>query len=283
MNGRAAERLPVDLALIEAYERDGAVRIPQAFSRAWTEKLRRRFDTLLEGCRAGSQTPGITFTERDGRASLRYAARYDSVFEEWMRFSPAAHLVAQVTRSQEVRFWFDLFFYKEGGAPDNATPWHHDVPAFCFKGLTIPSLWIALTDVDRDNAPLVTYRGSHLETGIKFRPPTVDPAKPLLPGYRERDFLLREVGANPDKVQVWPCAEGDCLLIHPYTWHASLPQIGAEQRRIAYTSRWLGDHCAWDVTDYSFIDPWLKEEGFQPGDAPRGAALPLIYRAAGPG
>jgi ectoine hydroxylase-related dioxygenase (phytanoyl-CoA dioxygenase family) len=281
MSERAPERQSIDPALIEAYERDGAVRVPHAFSRAWTERLRRRFDEMLTAGRAGTLHPGITFNAREGRAGVRYAARYDSVFEEWMRFSPAAHLVAQITRSKQVRFWFDLFFYKEGGAPDNATPWHHDVPAFCFKGLTIPSLWIALTDVDERNAPLITYRGSHTATDIQFRPPTVDPAKPLLPGYRERDFLLAEVQANPDRVQIWPCEEGDCLLIHPYTWHASLPQIGETRRRIAYTSRWLGDGCAWDVTEYSFVDPWLEKEGYQPGDAPRGSALPLLYEAAG--
>jgi hypothetical protein len=73
---------------------------------------------------------------------------------------------------------------------------HPVVPAFCFKGLTIASL--GSPGLRR---PSGTRRASAIAVpaaapDIKRRPPTVDPVKPLLPGHRERDFLVREVEAG---------------------------------------------------------------------------------------
>jgi ectoine hydroxylase-related dioxygenase (phytanoyl-CoA dioxygenase family) len=212
------------------YETEGVVLIEQAFSPQWVARLTTAFDRLQERIRAGLPLPhcgdpGVRdadgdFDARTGRAHLRNAAPHDSDVRAWAVESPAADLVASLLGVSTVQLWYDLWFCKEaGGGIEAATPWHHDSVGHCFEGPHIPSLWIALSDVGPDDAPLLTLPGSHRDP--RLFPPPYRPGKehwPLAEGYTPIEVMHAEVAVQTSRVQTWTVRAGDCLLIHPQTW-----------------------------------------------------------------
>lgn len=281
-----------------AYERDGTVHVPAAFDDRWVSLLRDAFDRLIltvDGSgpppRARAETandaaiqPITGFRERaSGRAHLRNAASHDPAIWSWVTESPAGELVGTLTGSTRLQFWYDLWFCKDPcDAPaEGATAWHHDATGQPFTGSAMPSLWIALGDVGIDDAPLISFRGSHRDP-ILYRPP-LSPTEgevPLPPGYRPVETMRAAIAAEPGRVQTWLCKAGDALLIHPQTWHASLPQLG-QTRRLACTSRWLGDDLCYDPGPFAFAGFHTGVRGLDRGTRPPVDFLPVVWRRAG--
>jgi len=264
---------------IETYVREGATCVPGAFA-DWVDRLLAAYDRVAAQCDAlmasgsggriatlknGSRSifldnpPGFPPLRRtrnpNGESSLRHVVWHDPDFAAWLTDSPAASIVAQVIGSTGVRFWWDQFFNKAGDNPAAATTWHHDIGSFSFYGMQLPSLWIALTDVDIDNAPLMTVVGSHLRTEVMYRPVTGAENVPLCEGYAELSDLHAIVEHKDTQIRTWTVRAGDALVIHPYTFHASLPRQGHAGRRVAYTSRWLGDDVVWRKRPMTFDYP----------------------------
>lgn len=267
--------------MIETYRRDGAVCVPGAVSKAWTKKLKDQFEEIRK--KGVEDLPGVVLMENgDGRVGFGFACRVDPVYQDWTWNSGVAELVAKVIESETARFWFDALFYKNGVEPRTATPWHHDITSFSFKGNKIPSLWIALTDVDEDSAPLVTLPGSHKEQDVQYRPPPCDPNIPLPPKHVERDGLEKRVNAIPEQLKVWTVKEGDAIILHPWLVHASYPHGKEDSPRLGFSTRWLGDDTVFAPTGLSEKDALLSmyEDPIKVGEPPRGPAYPEIYPAS---
>lgn len=274
------------------YETEGVVLIEQAFSPQWVARLTTAFDRLQGRIRAGLPLPHCgdpgardadgDFDARTGRAHLRNAAPHDSDVRAWAVESPAADLVASLLGVSTVQLWYDLWFCKEaGGGIEAATPWHHDSVGHCFEGPHIPSLWIALSDVGPDDAPLLTLPGSHRDP--RLFPPPYRPGKehwPLAEGYTPIEVMHAEVAAQTSRVQTWTVRAGDCLLIHPQTWHGSLPQRSPERRRLACTSRWLGSDLAFQPRPYSFNGYYRAADLLSVGARPPFDFLPTLVRSS---
>lgn len=273
------------------YETEGVVLLEQSFAPEWISRLTNAFDWLQSLLRAGRALPhcgdpGIRpadgdFDARTGRAHLRNAAPHDPDVRAWAAESPAADLVASLLGARTVQLWYDLWFCKEaGGGIEAATPWHHDSVGHCFEGPHIPSLWIALSDVGPDDAPLLTLQGSHRDP--RLFPPPYRPGKehlPLAEGYSPIEVMQAEVAAQPSRVRVWTVRAGDSLLIHPQTWHASLPQRSSEQRRLACTSRWLGTDLSFQPRPYSFNGYYRGADSLPIGTRPPYDFLPARVRS----
>lgn len=276
MNDKCAD-LVTD-AMIEDYRRDGAVCVPGAFAGYWVKTLTARFQKLLsEGSEAH---PGVYMRDAgDGRIGFGFACRSDPVFQEWGWESGAGELVAKVIESQTARLWFDALFYKDGVEPRTATPWHHDITSFTFKGNMIPSLWVALTDVDENSAPLVTLPGSHLEQEFQYRPPPSDPNIPLPPKHIERDDLVKRVDGMTEGLKVWTVNKGDAIILHPWLVHGSMPHRKENDPRMGFSTRWLGDDTVFAPTALSEKDTLLAQyaEPMRVGEGPRGDAFPQIF------
>lgn len=274
------------------YETEGVVLIEQAFSPQWVARLTTAFDRLQGRIRAGLPLPHCgdpgardadgDFDARTGRAHLRNAAPHDSDVRAWAVESSAADLVASLLGVSTVQLWYDLWFCKEaGGGIEAATPWHHDSVGHCFEGPHIPSLWIALSDVGPDDAPLLTLPGSHRDP--RLFPPPYRPGKehwPLAEGYTPIEVMHAEVAAQTSRVQTWTVRAGDCLLIHPQTWHGSLPQRSPERRRLACTSRWLGSDLAFQPRPYSFNGYYRAADLLSVGARPPFDFLPTLVRSS---
>jgi len=280
----------------QKYQADGCVRIEGAFGADWIDLLTAAFDRCQEKVRAGEPIggafmPGVLPADGDydaarGTSHLRNAAPNDAKLWSWVSDSPAAEIVGALTGAQTVQFWYDLWFCKEpasGAGEGSATPWHHDASGHPFSGDHMPSLWVALTDVTEDDAPLLTYKGSHKDPRF-FRPPYV-PGKENTPtpdDYGKNEEMLETVAAHPENVETWTCKAGDALLLHPLTWHGSLPQAASGRRRLACTTRWIGTDLVWDPKPFSFDGYFTGAADLKPGARPPVDFLPVVWRAGAP-
>jgi hypothetical protein len=239
---------------ISAYNRDGAVLVPGAFTQ-WADHLRFAVLDVINGVRKGTLTadavpptylnPLKVIDEFGGGAMALNIFPYHPGFAQWLARSPAAEMTAKIMQSKHSRFWIDATFSKDKPGAAEGTPWHNDTCTWPFWGRQMVILWIALTDVDADNAPLTTVRGTHVGDGryySTFFPQDQTPP----PGYRPWSELMAQAEAPNADIQVWTMKKGDCLFMHPTTIHASRPRAATQgQPRLAFSTRWLGDDVVW--------------------------------------
>jgi ectoine hydroxylase-related dioxygenase (phytanoyl-CoA dioxygenase family) len=272
---------------VEAYARDGVVLIEQAFRYEWVARLLGAIDRVVAAHRAGtlaatmasnrSQNP-VSTREQDGDLIVRNVMHHDPVFRAWLEETPAAEIVARTIGASHIRFWMDATFVKEGNAPATATPWHNDGCTFPFVGEHAPSFWVALTDVDLDNAPLVTLAGSHRDPW-RYRSPLVDQSVPLPAGFKEWPELLAQLEEPSARIQTWPARAGDVMLIHPKVLHGSLARRSQSSgRRVAFTTRWLGSDMIWEPNPLSVKIATLEGNPLMKvGAPPPDALFPIVW------
>ena len=272
---------------IRDYEANGCVRIAGAFDADTCARLTRAIDAALQdfdtpafksrATGARHQNPP-SLHRGDGQAQLRNFAQHVDVMRDWLHHSIAGELVARLMRSRSVRFWMDATFVKDGSSAESATPWHNDECTFPFRGEMMPSFWVALTDVTMDNAPIVTLRGSNRDPW-RYHSPMSNP-EAFEVEHIPWSHLERRVTRTDAPKDIWPCRAGDVLLIHPKTIHASLPRTAQDRgRRIALTTRWLGDDVRWAPNSLSIRIPSLEASGMMRfGEPPPAELFPVIWR-----
>ena len=273
---------------VEQYAEEGATLVQGAFEERWVAELLEAIDAVLEQARSPgfaelasanrTQNP-VSMQERDGDVIIRNIRHHSPAFHRWIEQSGAPALVGETIGADDVRFWMDATFLKEGTAPATATPWHNDGCTFPFKGGMAPSLWIALTDVEPDNAPIVTVAGTHLDPW-NYRSPLSPQDVPLPAGYREWPELLAQADNPGDRLRVWPARAGDAMLIHPKLLHASLPRTSTRPgRRVAFTTRWLGSDMRWNPDPLSVRISTLEGNPLmRPGEPPPEELFPVLWR-----
>jgi ectoine hydroxylase-related dioxygenase (phytanoyl-CoA dioxygenase family) len=278
---------PADIA---TYERDGVVRIAGAFSRQWVDDLTAAFDRVLARAedpdydRRAVGRPGMRKLEvtrgKFGDLSVQGLIAHDPVFLSWISDSPAAQLCAEITRSKTMRFWTDATFQKDTSGESNGTPWHNDYCTWPFWGEQLPILWLALTDVGMEDAPLQTLIGSHAEPHRYYSwlsPPGLGTNEM----YHPWQELLDKVAAPGAPIKAWTMRAGDCLLIHSKTIHNSLPRTTSRPgRRLALSTRWLGDDAIWAPDAYTPMGEYLSGEvDMVHGQAPSTRVFPIQWRS----
>ena len=272
-----------------SYERDGIVRIEGAFSGRWVEDLTAAFDRVVAKAadpnyeRRALGSPGLRSLDlvRDkfGDLLVQGAMAHDPVFQEWLTDSPAAQLCAEIAGSNTMRFWTDAAFQKDTSGDTNGTPWHNDYCTWPFWGEQLPILWLALTDVGIEDAPLQTLLGSHdephryyswlspkgLETSAMYHP------------WQE---LLDKVAVPGAPIKTWTMKAGDCLLMHSKIIHSSLPRTTTRPgRRLALSTRWLGDDAVWAPDAYTPMGEYLtRESDMVHGCAPSSRLFPVLWQ-----
>lgn len=284
----AIHLMPVTADHIATYARDGAVRVPGAFA-AWVDPLRAAVLDVIDGMRRGTLrvdsapathlNPIKLIEEFGGGAMALNIFPYHSAFADWLARSPAAQLAAAIMQSERARFWVDASFLKDQPGSSEGTPWHNDTCTWPFHGQQMTILWIALTDVDADNAPLTTVRGSHAGDGRYYSPFFPQDRAPP-PGYRPWSELLAQAEAPDADVQVWTLQRGDCLFMHPSTIHGSRPRAASQgQPRLAFSTRWLGDDVIWkpDALTARMTERLLDHPGVLHGAAPPDSVIPVQW------
>lgn len=264
------------------YEEHGAVRLSQLIS---TESAARLLDIVDETARrAEQQLPDgsdLSFGKGEGRMTIRYMWREIPEVRDFLLRSELAEALGRITGAEELRFWFDLTFIHNGlgdGKAGEGTGWHHDIAAFGFKGLKLPSLWLALTPSREDTSRLQFIDGSHKTVPGYFRTELMEerPGDGML-AILDYDALVAE---GKEHILTWDCDPGDALIIHPYTIHGAKGNQGdgIGKRRVAITTRWLGEDCRWlPIAGWGTHLPGIRDRQMVMGSRPSGDYFPVVY------
>lgn len=272
----------------DQYAQDGCVKIEGVFDAHWVEMVTQGIDRIIATYEDGNQPEKVTSDSCqapffiDGEAGtyrILHLAAYAQEIQDWIKDSPAAQTLADVMGANSLRYWLDAAFAKAGLKADTATPWHNDECTYPLSGEHSASLWMALTDVAEDNAPLLTLRGSNRDAHRYHS--TFSPQDVQRPdNFRPWSELTERVSAADAPIQSWPAKAGDVLVIHPKTIHGSAPRTGAPSgRRLAFSSRWIGDDIRYAPNPLS-LDIALKDGGKRPvvGEALPEDSFPITWR-----
>jgi hypothetical protein len=288
---------PINAAQLEGfrntYQRDGVVHVPGLLGAEWVERLIRALrdarETLtahresatnpMQGRAAAPATapgyPTTEFSQARGRLTLRWLWRDDAQVRRFFTDSGVAPAVGAIIGARRLQYWYDLTFFHDPGADGAGSPWHHDIASFPCKGQQIPSLWIAMNDIDADMSPLHCIRGSH-RNPTQFRPPVyIEPGTALPEGYGDMPDVEAKLASGEYERLSWDIRSGDALLIHPYTLHGAPPNR-SDKARVAFTTRWAGDDVAWKPDAFSMKVPGLDLSRVPVGQRPDGPLFPYV-------
>ena len=278
----------VTRAHVETYEALGAVRVPGVFDADFVARVGGLLDEAIARLRAGTfpRRGGpdpvfrdIEMEDHDGYVRLVNLMPQLPELRRAILDSPAAEIVAALTGATALRFWLDATFSKVGLAQETATPWHNDECTFSLQGQHLPSLWIALTNVDADNSPLQTLAGSHRDR-FRYHSPFLPQDRERPPDYRPWSELLERVHAPAADIRIWTAAAGDILLIHPRTIHGAPPRradLGG--RRLAFTLRWIGSDVRWQPNPLTFgLAPFDRHPAMTVDAPPPEQVFPIVWR-----
>jgi ectoine hydroxylase-related dioxygenase (phytanoyl-CoA dioxygenase family) len=261
------DHLTVDL--VEAFRRDGAVRLREVFA-GWVERLR-------AGVEANLADPGPWARRR--RAAPDDAPFFSDycnwrrieAYREFLVDSPAAAFAARLMGSRTARLFHDHVLVKEPGAA-SPTPWHHDQPYYCVDGEQTCSLWVALDPVPASRG-VEFIAGSH-RWGRWFVPKLFNgEALNVRPDWEE----MPDIEARRDSYRIlgWDLEPGDALAFSFLTLHGASPNHAPVRRR-GFACRWLGDDCRY--ADRSGpTSPPFPDLGLAPGDPLDLPEFPLVH------
>jgi ectoine hydroxylase-related dioxygenase (phytanoyl-CoA dioxygenase family) len=166
---------------------------------------------------------------------------HDYVFE-----SGVAALAGQAMGANEIRIYFDHLFIKEPETKE-VFFWHQDLPYWPFKAGKICSIWVAATDCSRETSGLEFVRESH-RSGKWYKPVGVKDVKGAEWVNQGVGEECPDFGAAREQYDIvsWDMNAGDALIFDALTCHASGGNRSKTQRRIALSTRWLGEDAVWD-------------------------------------
>jgi len=271
--------------IIDTYKDVGVAHVPGVFSATWINDMTALIDESVVGLRNGTMSFGpneimrdVEFEDHDGYVRLINLYWRLPAMRRLVEDSGCAEVVADVIESDEMRAWMDGTFLKEGDATETATPWHNDECLFHLRGHHSPSMWVALTDINKDNAPLITLVGSNKDPHRYRSSWALEDVEPP-PEFHPWSELLERVAAPDADIRVWEAKAGDMLIIHPKTIHASLPRrAGVDGRRLGFSLRWIGSDIRYEVNPTSKMAPFQDAQGLKEGQRIPDSAIPVTWR-----
>lgn len=280
---RSAER-QLSPEEIRSYREDGVVHVRGAFGREWIETMLRRIDARMRrvGKWGGDSNPGGT----QGRfLHDRYLWPEDEGFRDFAFNSGVARLAAQAMGSQTARLYFDQIFVKEPQTRENFF-WHQDLPYWPMNGQLICSAWVTFNDVDVNSSALEFVKGSD-KLGKLYRPVMPEGAE----GQDNVSFIgtgdqedIPDFDRLRDRYEIlsFDMQAGDALIFNTRIAHSSRGNAHPTRRRVALSTRWLGDDAVWDPRPGT--DPIVTQEHVSIAPGERTALdehrFPLVYRAS---
>ncbi len=264
----------VDDAVLDAYERDGAVLLQGAF-RDWV-------DVISAGIERNMRNPGPYAAENvaDGGTG-----RFFDDYCNWQRIpefrdvilrSPAAELAAVLMRSGTAQFFHDHVLVKEPGT-SKPTPWHQDMPYYFVDGRQTASFWIPVDPVGETTLRFVA--GSHNWEKMVL-PVRWLSGGGFYPGHH--DYRpVPDPDAEPGTYRVieWPMEPGDAVVFHFRTVHGARANV-TDARRRAFSMRWIGDDVRY-VTRPGPTSPPFPGHGMSDRERLREDWFPVVFSRLG--
>ncbi len=265
----------VDDSELERFTDDGVVFLPQLVNAETVELLTRRVTDLRSSTGPYSSNmskDGDFYEERNGY-------QRDKVLKDFTFESGLAGLAGRAMDASFTRLLVDHIFVCGPNTPTDYY-WHQDTPYWPVSGRQLVSVWLALTDCDKNSAALNFVPGTHKGTlfgvrkfgdGEDWSEINAEPDKEI-PKYEQDpetyNLIERDIRA------------GDAYLFNAHVMHGSGGNRSEDRTRIAYSTRWIGDDVRWQPKD--FEDPAIVDAGknLQPGDALDCDGFPLLWSRA---
>ncbi|MFM6853810.1 MAG: phytanoyl-CoA dioxygenase family protein [Sphingopyxis sp.] len=269
---------------IQSYQELGVVHVKGAISPEWAGRMLEKITTHMAGLGAfsGDTNPGGT----TGRfVHYRYMWPNDDDFRAYAFESGIGALAAQAMQSTTARLYFDQIFVKEPETHERFF-WHQDLPYWPMDGQQICSAWVTMTDVDAQSSALEFVIGSD-KIGTLY--------KPVMPEGTEGDASVQFAAQENDLPEIpdfererakhriisFKMKAGDALIFNTRIVHSSRGNESKTVRRVALSTRWLGDDAKWKPR--AGADPIVTQDhvSIQPGDLVSGdsARFPLVHPA----
>lgn len=157
-----AKTLPRNL--IEQFNHDGFVRGLDALTEAEVAAARDYFESLLARVRA----------LKDGRNAYTLDGYHNRCRGIWeMAQHPVILDCVEDLLGPDFVCWSSHYFCKLPGDPKRV-PWHQDATYWPVRPTKTVTVWLAIDDVDDDNAPLEFMPGSHRLGAIEWQAATGD-------------------------------------------------------------------------------------------------------------
>lgn len=270
---------------VESYREVGVAHVPGVFPADWVERMTGVIDSMVAGLRDGSIRFGahetmrdVEFEDHDGYVRLVNAYWRVPEMQALIEECGCAEVVADVIGSDEMRAWVDGTFLKEGSKAETATPWHNDECLFPFSGEHSPSMWVALTDMGADNAPLLTLAGSNKDPHRYISSWALEGVEAPA-NFHHWSELLERVSAPDADIREWHAEAGDMLIIHPKTIHASRPRTAKHAgRRLGFSLRWVGSDIRYQFNPTARKNPFEGSKLLKEGERIPDSVMPVTWR-----
>jgi ectoine hydroxylase-related dioxygenase (phytanoyl-CoA dioxygenase family) len=269
---------------LETYHNQGVVKLPGLVSResaaemlaAIDEQLAEPSRWLLTGTHLSDRCFGLS------RPALR----------SYLLDPDQGENAARAMKSPSARFYFDHVFVFAPQSPVAEHYWHQDVPYWPVEGEHIVSIWLSLVPCTPETAALKFVPGSH--RAQKFYRPNGFDGKPLEHDAGERGALAIDatdqfVDYPPPPFHEDPEAHGvlefsyepgDAVMFHSRVVHSSGGNNSPDQRRVAYSARYIGEDVRLTLRQGVFQDPALlpdEDEPFAIGGPMRSRRWPVVH------
>ena len=226
----------INADLIERFQRDGAVHIPQLLRPEEIAELKAGIDLNL--AHLSPRAKVASSADDPGRfvedfCNWQHNPHYRRVIFE----SALAETAGRLMQSKTVRLYHDHMLTKEPGTRQ-PTPWHQDQPYYNIEGRQNASFWIPVDPVSRAST-LEFVAGSHRGPWLMPRS-FLDSQAKWFPEGTLADLPDIEAHRIDFPILGWELEPGDVLCFHMLTLHAARGVEGSRRRRV-FSVRFLGD------------------------------------------
>jgi ectoine hydroxylase-related dioxygenase (phytanoyl-CoA dioxygenase family) len=265
----AARKSPVTSQDIDAYEKDGVVRIRGLLDGAWVERMHKAIDRVQNDPgefreRYAPGTPGHFLSDK-------FMWTRDPDFRAYAFESDAPKVAGRLMQANKINLFYDHLLIKEPGT-SAPTPWHQDMNYWPAEGDQICSIWLALDRTGLDNGGMEFVLGSH-RAGSRYKP--FDFRTKSVDTDEFEDLPDVESDRSKFNIADFDLEPGDAVVFHGLTLHAA-PGNDSTRRRRALSVRFTGD-------DVRFIQrkkmiKLLKDPGLKVGDPLDSDLFPVVWR-----
>lgn len=248
----------------ETYARDGVVCLRKVFDPDWIDYLEPAARKIV----VDNEDVGLLPTMPG-----RYMARVSPEFRRFIFESPLAEAAGRTMRSREIRFFFDEMFAKAPRSEEK-TIWHTDRMGWPIEGKMVPSIWIPLGPIARENC-LECIAGTHTQD-VRYWLFSPNARKMVRPPERVNHPDGEAMRKDPNlRFMQWDMEPGDLLIVHPWTIHYSHGN-SADDWRIALSVRVFGDDIVWAPRPDCVNLAGVSFDEMIDGEKPAGPLVPLL-------
>ncbi len=260
------------------FSQDGVVKIEGAITGEWIEPL-------LELAYRELRDPGEWVSDSNPGASTdrlfttRYLWPNEPLVYSFAAESGVAGLVGELLESSTARLYFDHTLVKEPNT-SAPTPWHQDIPYWPFLGRQIASAWVALTPATVKESSLEFIRGSH-RWNVYYAPESFDSSSNAWTDDFEGEPVPDINSARADyDIIGFDVEPGDAIVFSSWILHGA-PGNAGPNRRVAFSTRWLGDDARWAPHPGSDPTVTAADVSVAPGEYPADDQhFPLMWTSA---